>query len=46
MLDTDSFKDFEKILISDVKDFSDQILIQNQKKALKSDLDSQEDLVL
>ena len=46
MLDTDSSEDFEKISISDVKNFSDQILIQDQKKALEIELDSQEDLVL
>ena len=46
MLNTDSSEDFEKILISDVKNFSNQILIQNQKKALESELDFQEDLVL
>ena len=45
MLDTDSSEDFEKISILDVKDFSDQILIQDQEKALESELDSQEDLV-
>ncbi len=45
MLDTDSSEDFEKISISDVKDFSDQILIQDQKKTLESRLDSQEDLM-
>ena len=46
MLDTDSSEDFEKISISNIKNFSDQILIQDQKKALKSELDSQENLVL
>ena len=46
MLDTNSSEDFEKILISDVKNFSDKILIQDQKKALKVELNSQEDLML
>ena len=45
ILDTDFSENLEKILISDVKDFSDQILIQDQEKALESELDSQEDLV-
>ena len=46
MLDTDFSENFEKILILNVKNFSDQILIQNQKKALKIKHDFQENLVL
>ena len=46
MLDTDSSEDFEKISILNVKDFLNKILIQDWKKALEVELDSQEDLVL
>jgi len=46
MLDTDSSEDFEKISISNVKDFLNKILIQDQKKTLEVELDSQEDLML
>ena len=46
MLNTDSSKNFEKILILNVKDFSNKILIQDQKKALEIELDSQENLML
>jgi len=46
MLDTDFSEDFEKISILNVKDFLSKILIQDQKKALEVELDSQEDLVL
>ena len=46
MLDTDSSENFEKILISDVIDFLSQILIQNQKKALEAEHNSQENLML
>ena len=46
MLNTDSSENFEKISISDVKDFLNKILIQNWEKALEVELGSQEDLVL
>ena len=46
MLDTDSSENFEEILILNVKDFLNKILIQDQKKALKIELDSQENLML
>ena len=46
MLDTNSSENFEKISISDVKDFSNQILIQDWEKALKSELNFQENLIL
>ena len=46
MLNTDSSENFEKISISDVKDFLNKILIQDQKKTLEIELSSQENLVL
>ena len=46
MLDTNFSEDFEKISISDMKDFLNQILIKNQKKILETEHDFQEDLML